>query len=305
MNKFRNAVPIVAASILVLLALTWCNRPKIDGSQSAQNPQTTDSSKPTSNQNPNQSSPTMNAAPPLPVYIPEIIRTIPHDPEAFTQGLCFYKGELYESTGQYASSSLRKVDWNTGKVLKQINVPAEFFAEGMAIVNDQVFQLTWREQTCFVYDAHSFKAKRTLSYFGEGWGLTNDGEFLIMSDGSNLLRFMDTTDLSVRKTIPVTYEANGYTTALKNLNELEFIKGEVYANVWFSDSIARINPTTGKVTGWIDMSSLISTQDRQENNVLNGVAYDPKRDRMLVTGKLWSKMFEVKLKLRDMPVSAK
>jgi glutamine cyclotransferase len=232
----------------------------------------------------------------LPVYGVEVLKSYPHDPTAFTQGLCFYNGELYESTGQYAESSLRKVDWQRGKVIQSVKVPSEFFAEGMVVLNDRIYQLTWRENTCFVYDAATFKLLRSHSYYGEGWGLTTDGKHLIMSDGSNVLRFLDKDSLRVQKTLAVTATLGAAQVPVKNLNELEFIDGELYANIWFSDSIARINPNTGKVTSWIDMRSVGTPQDRRDqNNVLNGIAYDPKRKLLLVTGKLWTSLYEIRV----------
>jgi glutamine cyclotransferase len=239
----------------------------------------------------------------LPVFVPDIVRSVPHDTSAFTQGLCFHNGELYESTGQYASSSIRHVDWNTGKVLKSVPVPSEYFAEGLAVLGEKAYQLTWRENMGFVYDLKTLKRTGSFSYYGEGWGLTTDGQMLIMSDGSNILRFLDANDFSVKRTLFVTAPMPGSLGAgapLNRLNELEYIGGEIYANVWYSDSIARINPTTGKVTSWIDMSSLGDAADRRSSeNVLNGIAHDPKRDVLLVTGKLWAKIYEIKLKPKE------
>lgn len=233
----------------------------------------------------------------LPSIVPEQIAEYPHDPDAFTQGLCFYKGELYESTGQYGSSSLRRVEWRTGKVQQQKSVANEFFAEGMTILNNKIYQLTWREQTGFVYDLASLKQIRTFSYYGEGWGLTNDSAELIMSDGSNILRFIEPEEFRVAKTLYVTYQVGGVKRPLSNLNELEYINGEIFANVWYSDSIARINPQTGDVTGWLDMRGFGSPEDRHGgNNVLNGIAYEPKRKSIFITGKLWKHVYEMRWK---------
>ncbi|MCU0424743.1 MAG: glutaminyl-peptide cyclotransferase [Candidatus Kapabacteria bacterium] len=231
----------------------------------------------------------------IPVYSVEVLRTIPHDTQAFTQGLAFDNGELYESTGQYGSSSLRKLDPQTGKVLKKASVDAAYFAEGMVVVGGKAYQLTWQSGIGFIYDSKTFRQERTFSYFGEGWGLSYDGESLIMSDGTSSLRFLDVDSLLIRKMLPVT--ANG--VLVKNLNELEVVKGEIWANIWQTDSIARINPQTGKVVGWIDCTGLLTPEERANADVLNGIAYDAKRDVLLITGKNWSKMFEVRVKLKE------
>jgi glutaminyl-peptide cyclotransferase len=222
-------------------------------------------------------------------YTYDIVKTIPHDTQAFTQGLAFYNGELFESTGQYGSSSLRKLDRSTGKVLQRLNLDAAYFAEGMVAVQGKIYQLTWQSGLGFIYDAKTFRQVRTFSYFGEGWGLTYDGAELVMSDGTENLRFLDADSLLIRKMLRVT--SNG--AALKNLNELEFVNGEIWANVWQTDSIARINPQTGMVAGWIDLSGLQTPTERANADVLNGVAFDKERNVLLVTGKHWSKMYEI------------
>jgi glutaminyl-peptide cyclotransferase len=224
-------------------------------------------------------------------YGVEIVKTVPHDTQAFTQGLAFYNGELFESTGQYGSSSLRKLDRASGKVLKRLNMDAAYFAEGMVVVKGKAYQLTWQSGIGFIYDAKTFQQLRTFSYFGEGWGITYDGEQMIMSDGTSNLRFLDADSLLIRKMLPVS--SNG--APVKNLNELEWVNGEIWANVWQTDSIARINPQTGKVTGWIDLTGLQTPAERASADVLNGIAYDKERNVLLVTGKNWSKMYEVKV----------
>jgi glutamine cyclotransferase len=254
------------------------------------------------------SSPPPSTPPPaaLPVLVPEVLSAIPHDTSAFTQGLCLYNGVLYESVGEYALSSLRRLDRKTGNVLQKLSLPSEYFAEGMVVLDDKIYQLTWREQTCFVYDAATFNKLRTFSYFGEGWGLTTDGTMLIMSDGSNILRFLDPKDFSVKRTLAVTapmlpsaHSIGGAAVPVNHLNELEMVNGEIWANIWFSDSVACINPATGAVTRWIDMRALGSAADRRSfNHVLNGMAYDPKRGVLLVTGKMWATMYEVKIPLQ-------
>lgn len=233
------------------------------------------------------------AAESVPVYTYEVINTFPHDPDAFTQGLIYYDGALYESTGRYGKSSLRQVDLKTGEVLKKISVPDQFFAEGMTIFGGKIFQLTWVHKRGFVYDLKSFDKLSEFTYDGEGWGLTTDGHVLILSDGTNRIRFLDPQTFKVTKTISV-FDAG---VPLKELNELEFIKGEIYANIWQTDRIVRINPATGNITGWIDLTGLLKPEnDNQHPDVLNGIAYDEAHDRLFVTGKLWPKLFEIRLK---------
>ncbi|TAE31198.1 MAG: glutaminyl-peptide cyclotransferase [Candidatus Kapaibacterium sp.] len=242
----------------------------------------------------NTRSNTSTAAPSeaIPLYTYEVVKTIPHDTRAFTQGLAFYDGELLESTGQYGSSSLRRLDRATGKVLQRLNLDAAYFAEGMVAVQGKIYQLTWQAGIGFIYDAKTFRQLRTFSYFGEGWGLTYDGAEMIMSDGTSNLRFLDADSLLIRKMLSVT--SNG--APVKNLNELEYVNGEIWANIWQTDSIARINPQTGKVTAWIDLSGLQTPEERANADVLNGIAFDSKREVLLVTGKNWSKLYEIRLK---------
>jgi glutaminyl-peptide cyclotransferase len=237
----------------------------------------------------------MTVAPSVPTYTYEVIKAYPHDVAAFTQGLVFHQGVLYESTGLNGSSSLRRVELETGKVLKKIEVPARFFAEGLALFNGRLYQLTWQTQRGFVYDLNSFNKLREFSYAGEGWGLTRDANSLIMSDGSSRIRFLDPDTFEVRRMIAV--QDNG--RDVLQLNELEYIKGEVYSNVWMTDRIARIDPRTGKVNAWIDLSGILPPEDRPDPMaVLNGIAYDETSDRLFVTGKYWPKLFEIKLKQR-------
>lgn len=229
----------------------------------------------------------------IPVYTYEVVNAYPHDPKAFTQGLFFYDKNLYESTGHHGTSTLRRIELKTGKVKKKIEVPQEYFAEGITIFEDKIFQLTWQSHKCFVYDAKDFDLLSELHNTGEGWGLTNDGKHLILSDGTNQLRFLEPNTFLTVRTINVL--SNGY--PLAQLNELEYIKGEIYANVWKSDRIARIDPATGRVIGWIDLTGLRPADVADEtDNVLNGIAYDEKEDRLFVTGKRWTKLFEIRLK---------
>jgi glutamine cyclotransferase len=231
----------------------------------------------------------------IPIYTYEVVNTYPHDPGAFTQGLVFLDGALLESTGLNGQSSLRKVDLKTGSVLKRVEVPAEYFAEGLAALDGKLFQLTWQNQKGFVYDLESFKLEKDFSYEGEGWGLTTDGHWLILSDGTDQIRFLDPATFEVKQTIHVL--ARGQ--AVNRLNELEYIKGEIFANVWGSDYVVRIDPATGRVTGVIDFTGLLAPQYRRfDTDVLNGIAYDAKENRIFITGKKWPKLFEVRLKLK-------
>jgi glutaminyl-peptide cyclotransferase len=229
---------------------------------------------------------------PVPVYTYEIRNTYPHDRAAFTQGLIFRDGFLWESTGQYGSSSLRQVELKTGRVLRSVPVPREFFAEGMTIFRGRVYQLTWQEGRAFVYDAKDFRRLGEFKYPGEGWGLTHDNESLVMSDGTSTLRFLDPETFAVRRAVRVTDGGR----PVEQLNELEYVRGEIFANVWQEDRVARIDPRTGRVTGWIDLAGLLPEADaRGDEDVLNGIAYDEENDRLFVTGKLWPKLFEIRL----------
>jgi glutamine cyclotransferase len=242
-----------------------------------------------------QQSNMMTAAPRVPTYTYEVIKAYPHDTRAFTQGLVYHQGLLYESTGINGSSSLRRVELETGKVLKKIDVPAQFFAEGLALFNGRLYQLTWQTQLGFVYDLDSFKKLREFNSAGAGWGLANDSNSLIMSDGSSRIRFIEPETFEVQRLITVQDGRSDVT----HLNELEYIKGEIYANIWLNDRIARIDPQSGKVNAWIDLSGLLPPEARQDPMaVLNGIAYDEASDRLFVTGKLWPKLFEIKLTQR-------
>lgn len=229
----------------------------------------------------------------VPIYTYEVVHSWPHDCKAFTQGLVFHQNLFVESTGQYGESSLRRVEPTTGKVLKKIKVPSEYFAEGIAIFQGKIFQLTWESHKGFIYDVENFERLGEFTYDGEGWGLTTDGHSLIMSDGTNRLRFLDPVSFRVERKISV-YN-NGQ--PLTQLNELEYIKGEIYANIWHSDRIVRIDPASGNINGWIDLAGLLSSRGEcQQAEVLNGIAYDEAGDRLFVTGKLWPKVFEIRLK---------
>ena len=225
-------------------------------------------------------------------YTYQIVDTFPHDEDAFTQGLVFENGFFYESTGRFGSSSVRKVDPPTGDIVKISELPERFFGEGLTVVDDQIIQLTWKSKVGFVYDKESFKLEKEFSYQTEGWGITYDGSRLIMSDGTEKLYFMDVKTFEPTGQIKVADRGAPVT----RLNELEFINGEIFANVWGSDSIVRINPETGKVVGWISLQGLLDKESLEGPvDVLNGIAYDEKNDRLFVTGKLWPKVFQIKL----------
>ncbi|HZE70285.1 MAG TPA: glutaminyl-peptide cyclotransferase [Pyrinomonadaceae bacterium] len=229
----------------------------------------------------------------VPVYHFEVVNAFPHDANAFTQGLVFRQGKLFESTGQEGRSSLREVELETGQVLRKVDVPPPYFAEGLTLLNNKLYQLTWQHQLGFVYDVQTFQQINEFAYSGEGWGLTDDGESLILSDGTNRIRFLDPTSFSVIRTISV-YNMRQPVT---EINELEYIHGEIYANIWHENRIARINPQDGRVTGWIDLTGLRSQVEVHDDEaVLNGIAYDSEKDRLFVTGKLWPKLFEIRLK---------
>ncbi len=227
-----------------------------------------------------------------PVQEVRVVRSYPHDPAAFTQGLVFADGHLYESTGLRGHSSLRMVNLETGRPEQEISVPDQYFAEGLTAWGNTLIQLTWQEHVAFVYDRFSFRQIRTMSYPWEGWGLASDGRSLILSDGTSTLRFLDPETMKPRRSITVT----DHGVRIDKLNELEYVKGEIYANVWYSDRVARIDPATGKVLAWIDLSGLLpSREETSDQAVLNGIAYDPAHDRLYVTGKLWPRLFEIQV----------
>ncbi len=219
-----------------------------------------------------------------------IVHTYPHDPDAYTQGLLFRDGFLFESTGLNGHSSLRKVKLETGEVVQQVRVADQYFAEGLTDWHDDLVQLTWQSQVGFVYGLSTFDRRRTFSYRGEGWGLTQDGTRLIMSDGTSVLRFLDPVSLAEIGRLPVTE----HDTPVELLNELEFVKGVLYANVYQTDDVLAIAPETGRVIGRLNLSGLKPHTDRPID-VLNGIAYDAAGDRLFVTGKWWPVLFEIQL----------
>jgi glutamine cyclotransferase len=227
----------------------------------------------------------------VPVYGFHVVHAYPHDPKAFTEGLFYQDGALYESTGLEGHSDIRKVELATGRVLRSHPIDAKYFGEGIVAWNGRLMELTWRSQIGFVYDEASFKPLSSFRYAGEGWALTRDDHRLIMSDGTPDIRFLDPETLQETGRIHVTYEGR----LVKNINELEWVKGEIYANIWQTDLIARIDPESGRIVSWIDLKGLLPASEQRGVDVLNGIAYDAEHDRLFVTGKLWPKLYEIKL----------
>jgi glutaminyl-peptide cyclotransferase len=228
----------------------------------------------------------------IPVLTATVVKSFPHDPRAFTQGLEFLDGFLYESTGRQRQSTLRRVAIETGKVVQSIRLPDESFGEGLTIFHGKIYQLTWLDKTGFIYDLRTFRKLGNFSYNTEGWGLTHDDASLILSDGTNRLQYIDPNSFQVTKTL----EVFAGPTAVTNLNELEFIRGEIWANIWHSDRIARIDPKSGQVTAWIDLAAITERETHEQEDVLNGIAWDPGRQRLFVTGKDWPKLYEIVVK---------
>ncbi len=231
------------------------------------------------------------AAAAVPEYSYRVVNRYPHDRTSFTQGLEYRDGFLYEGTGLNGRSVLRKERLETGEILQEVKLGQAFFGEGITVLPKQIVQLTWQTGVGFVYDRDTLHTARTFNYPGEGWGLTNDGHHLYMSDGSAQIRYWDPTTLQEQQRITV---RDGGSDVL-SLNELEWIKGEIYANIWQTDRIARISPQDGRVVGWINLSGLLTDSERAQADVLNGIAYDAIRNRLFVTGKLWPTLFEIQL----------
>lgn len=236
------------------------------------------------------------AAGAIPVFGYVVKQTYPHDPGAFTQGLFYRNGFLYESTGLHGRSSIRKVKLETGEVLQRRDIDEQYFGEGITAVGNEIVAITWTSQVGFTFDLDSFAPRRSFRYAGQGWGLTDDGKRIYMSDGSTTIRVLDPRTLDELGTIRVS--ADGM--PVPRLNELEWVDGELFANVWGADVIARIDPASGKVTGWIDLAGLLAQAGpvAPGADVLNGIAFDPKTHRLFVTGKLWPKLFEIELRPR-------
>jgi glutamine cyclotransferase len=231
------------------------------------------------------------AQPSIPVLSAKILKTYPHDRHAFTQGLEYFDGFLYESTGETGQSSVRKVDLESGKVLQKTDLASEYFGEGLTIFRGKIYQLTWLSKIGFVYEVKSFRRLRDFHYYGEGWGLAHDESNLILSDGTNTLRFLDPETFAVVRTLEVYAGAE----AVTNLNELECIGNDIYSNVWHANRIARIDARTGQVRDWIDLSALAAQEQKEPEGVLNGIAFDPARHRFFVTGKDWAHLFEIQI----------
>jgi len=226
-------------------------------------------------------------------YTYEVVHTFPHDRKAFTQGLVFLDGKLLESTGLNGQSTLREVDLSSGRVLRRVQVPDRYFAEGLAVIGGNAYQLTWQAHKGFVYDEATFRLDHQFAYSGEGWGLATDGHWLILSDGTPQIRFLDPATFRVERAIQVAVRGQ----PVSQLNELEYIRGEIFANVWQTPYVVRIDPANGAVTGVIDFAGLLPPADRNPTtDVLNGIAYDAAHDRLFITGKFWPKLFEVRLK---------
>ena len=255
-------------------------------------------------------SPTPVRSGPAPVYTYEVVKSYPHDPNAFTEGLYFKDGFLYESTGEEKKSSLRKVELETGKVVQKWDLPPEDFGEGISELNGKIYQLTWQEEKGRVFDAKDFKLLQEFTYQGEGWGMTTDGTNLIFDQGTHIIKFMDPNTFKTVRTMPV-FRDDG--RPLMQINELEYIKGEIWGNIWHSEQpdilgkpnyIVRIDPNSGKVLGWIDLAGISPDDqpkgddpyDPKAENTLNGIAYDAANDRIFVTGKKWKKLYEIKVK---------
>jgi glutaminyl-peptide cyclotransferase len=227
----------------------------------------------------------------IPILGVKILKTYPHDPHAFTQGLEYFDGFLYESTGETGQSSLRKVDLESGKVMQKTDLAPEYFGEGLTIFRGEIYQLTWLSKIGFVYDLKTFRKLRDFHYYGEGWGLANNGSNLILSDGTNTLRYINPETFEVVRTLEI-YAGK---EAVTNLNELEYIGNDIYSNVWHANRIARIDAGTGQVRDWIDLSAIAEKEQTEAEAVLNGIAYDSARHRLFVTGKNWAHLFEVRI----------
>lgn len=223
----------------------------------------------------------------------EIVNSYPHDAKAFLQGVVWHAGGFYESTGQYGLSTLRRVEFPSGQVVKSKRLPPDYFGEGLALVGNKLFQLTWKEQKAFVYDKDTFEVVQEFNYPLEGWGLAYDGKHLILSDGSNVLTFLDPQTFKTVRRLAVTMNGR----PMQNLNELEVIEGEIWSNIWHEDLILRIDPESGQVKSYLDLKGILSADQRRDPEaVLNGIAYDPQTRRIFISGKLWPKLFEIRLK---------
>jgi len=232
-----------------------------------------------------------SAAQSVPTLVAKVVHTYPHDTHAFTQGLEYYEGFLYESTGETGQSSVRKVALESGRAVQKTDLGSQYFGEGLTIFRGKIYQLTWLSQVGFIYDLRSLKKASEFHFYGEGWGLAHDGSHLILSDGTNKLRYLDPESFAVVRTVDVYAEGK----AVTKLNELEFINGEIYANIWHERRIARIDPASGAVKAWIDCSAIAAQEEREPEGVLNGIAFDGARKRLFITGKHWAHLFEIRV----------
>jgi len=280
-GRARIAVSLLLAVFLIACGSSAYNESKAQAQLSA----------PPASANSSATLATPGASSRIPVGSATIVKSYPHDPKAFTQGLEFFDGRLYESTGRTGQSTLRECAIETGKVLRSVALPAQDFGEGLTIFHGKIYQLTWLSKKGFIYDVRTLKKIGEFPYQSEGWGLTHDDASLILSDGSNQLRFIDPTSFAVTRTLEI-YAGN---EAVTNLNELEVVHGEIFANIWHSSRIARIDPKSGQVKAWIELASLTAKDPHEGEDVLNGIAYDDKTDRLVVTGKDWPHIFEIKL----------
>ncbi len=286
------AVFVLAVLVIGALAVSLSGLASSNGASPTQSPTPTPFPTASRTQSPNSTpapAPTQTPSNSPTLYTYNIVQTYPHDINAFTEGLVFDNGYLYESTGE--ASSLRRVDLTSGNVLKEVNLPVEYFGEGLTIVNDTLIQLTWQNHIGFIVDKATLSLIGNFSYSTEGWGLTYDGNYLIMSDGTSNLYFLDPTTFQRIGQVSV-HDGN---TSVTNINELEYVNGDVYANIWMQQKIAIINPQTGQVKGWIDLSDLYQTNNPSNvpDNVLNGIAYDAQTNRLFVTGKDWPKLYQI------------
>jgi glutaminyl-peptide cyclotransferase len=288
---------VIAASVLCTYAISACTPAKPQPTAAALAPPAVAASAVPTLQPTPTATPTTIALPivqrPIVNYGYDIVATYPHDRAAFTQGLLVHEGRFFESTGLKGRSSVREVDIATGNVLRKQDVPSQYFAEGLALVNGELLQLTWQEHVGFVYDLATFTQKRTWAYSTEGWGIAYDGASLVMSDGSPVLQFLDPQTLAPIRTVTVTRDG----APVPLLNELEWIDGTLWANIWQTAQIVQIDPQSGQVIGQLNLTGLLPLLDAsQPFDVLNGIAYDPLQKRMFVTGKLWPSLFEIRLK---------
>ena len=288
MKKHYIAVTIFVLVVLVISVLAFSFHGLVPLNCTSSTPTTTQTATPTSSPSPTSSptpTPTPSTSNGPTTYTYKIVKTYPHDTSAFTEGLVFDNGVLFESTGK--SSSLRRVDLESGNVLQKVSLPEEYFGEGLAVVNDLLVQLTWQNNIGFIYDKSTFSLMGNFSYSTEGWGLTYDGKSLIMSDGSSNLTFLDPATFQKVGQVSV-HDGN---TSVIDINELEYVNGDIYANIWLQQKIAIINPQNGVVKGWIDLTGIYTSNNIDD--VLNGIAYDSQTNRLFITGKDWPELYQI------------